>query len=670
VIRALRATALLAASLLAACGGGGGGGGSGGTPPPAPLSLSISPTSLSFAATSSAAPAAQTVTATLTGTGSGTLYVLITPADPSLLTVGNITIGTTSGQGTVTPADPAKVGVGSHSTTISVAACLNDPTCKTGQIQGSPKTINVTYTVAGVTASVPSLDYTIGNAPVAADYVRSFTVSGFPSQTWASASTAAPYVSFTPSTGSTAAPVTVQANLDPSSVAGLLNGKYIWNLTITPASGLPVVVPVNLTVARTQVTYVAPYVGTSGVTDNVIISGENFSKIDPASLSVNIGTTTATGVTVVSDNEIQASYPALTAGKYPVQVLSAGSAVGTSRANLVIVDPPAYAAAKIPYPAGAPTGTVNLVYDAERQRLYMLNTYAAAPQYMLQQVGYYSTLPGWDAPVSVAAAPSSAIALGADGSSIVSGYYDSTDMNLAVAQFDPTNLSQTGAVGHAALSSQLGAAGIIVTSNGDVYVPTNPVTGSNMPYLFRYKPLTGAVDAPYGFSVNEISGKAAASADGATLVLTFRDPSSGLLSVDTYDPVLPRLSQGLVPVTSTASVSVDRHGSRVLLTGEVFKVPPPDMSITQFLGKIADSTVASILAPDATRAYAYDTNGTVRVFDLTQPTGAGGHFPEVTPAKVLSGSPSASAWATLAISPDGGSLFVAIDSGIYVVPLP
>lgn len=252
--RALRATTLLAASLLVACGGGGGGSGSGGTPPPTPLSMSLSPTSLSFAATSSAAPAAQTVTATISGTGSGTLYVLITPADPSLLTVGNITIGTTSGQGTVTPADPAKVGVGSHSTTISVVACLNDPTCKTGQIQGSPKTISVTYTVAGVTASVPGLDYTIRNAPVAADYVRSFTISGFPNQTWTSSSDAAPYVSFAPSTGSTAAPVTVQANLDPSSVAGLLNGRYSWNLTVTPASGLPVTVPVSLTVARTQVT--------------------------------------------------------------------------------------------------------------------------------------------------------------------------------------------------------------------------------------------------------------------------------------------------------------------------------------------------------------------------------------------------------------------------------
>lgn len=51
--------------------------------------------------------------------------------------------------------------------------------------------------------------------------------------------------------------------------------------------------------------------------DNVIISGENFSKIDAATLSVKVGSTSATGITVVSDSEIHASYPALTAGKYP-----------------------------------------------------------------------------------------------------------------------------------------------------------------------------------------------------------------------------------------------------------------------------------------------------------------------------------------------------------------
>ena len=460
----------------------------------------------------------------------------------------------------------------------------------------------------------------------------------------------------------------MQASLDPASLAPLLNGQYKSTITVTPASGLPVQLPVTLTVARTQVTYVAPYVGTSGVADHLIISGEHFSQVDPASLSVSLGSTAATGVTVVSDTEIHASYPALAAGTYPVKVLSAGTPVGLSRANLVIVDAPAYAAATIPYPAGSPTGTVNLLYDAESHKLTMLNTDATAPLVRLQQVGYYTTLPGWGAPVSVPSAPSSAIALGADGSTIIEGFYNSTDTNLAVGQFDPVSLAQTSYIGHAGVSSGLGAASVIVASNGDAYVATNPGTGSGLPYLFRFKPLTGVLDAPYGFSATDVSGKAAASTDGATLVLTSRNSLTNVISVNMYDPALPRLSVGSVSVTSNASVSVDRHGTRALLTAEVFAIPAPDLPISQFLGKLADTTVASILAPDGLRAYAYDSGGSVRVFDLTQPTIAG-YFPEVAPAKLLNGSPAASAWATLAISPDGGTLFVAIDSGIYVVPL-
>jgi hypothetical protein len=76
-----------------------------------------------------------------------------------------------------------------------------------------------------------------------------------------------------------------------------------------------------------------------------------------------------------------------------------------------------------------------------------------------------------------------------------------------------------------------------------------------------------------------------------------------------------------------------------------------------------------VLSPDAHRAYTYDSSGNVRVFDLTAAPTAG-LYPEITPAKSLPGPPGLSTWARLIVSPDGGSLFVAIGGGVYIVPLP
>ena len=312
---------------LVGCGGGGGGGGIASPPPPPPLTMTLSTTSLTFAATDANAPAGQTVTANFSGTGSGTLYVLIAPADPALISVGNVTItGSTSGQAVVTPAAPTAAGAGKHSTTITVTACLNDATCRTNQIAGSPQTVNVTYTVAGVGASISSLTYTIGNSAVAADYSQTFNVSGYPTQTWTSAVTNAPWLKITPSTGSTAATVSVQATLDQTQLGALENGTYTGSVTLSAPSGIGVTLPVTLTLARAIVNFVAPYVGTSNTSDKVIIRGEHFGLVTPT--GVNFGSTAATSFRVVSDTEIDATYPALTAGTYPVQIMASGAAVG------------------------------------------------------------------------------------------------------------------------------------------------------------------------------------------------------------------------------------------------------------------------------------------------------------------------------------------------------
>jgi hypothetical protein len=114
--------------------------------------------SVSFTATSpfSATPQSQTVTGTITGSGkpSGTLYItIVEPADPSspIDSVSNVVISGNSGSASVIPKSPDMIGAGNASGTITVHACLNDPTCATGELAGSPRTVSVTYTVGSLT---------------------------------------------------------------------------------------------------------------------------------------------------------------------------------------------------------------------------------------------------------------------------------------------------------------------------------------------------------------------------------------------------------------------------------------------------------------------------------------------------------------------------------------
>lgn len=136
---------------LAACGGGGsggsggsGGGGGGG------LSISFSTSDVTFAPASvwDAKPADQTVTATLHGSASGTVYIAVVVNNPELASVPQVVItGGRTGQATIVPVEPNTLGAGNHDGTITVVACRDDPTCTTGRISGTPKTINIHYNI-------------------------------------------------------------------------------------------------------------------------------------------------------------------------------------------------------------------------------------------------------------------------------------------------------------------------------------------------------------------------------------------------------------------------------------------------------------------------------------------------------------------------------------------
>ena len=135
------ATRWLVVLSLTACGGGGGsaGGGGGGDRP----TFSLSTNELRFSTISpGVTPGPGHVTGSVSGALSGTLYI---KADVSGSVVANvfINISGSSGVATILPVKASTLGPGTFSGTLTVSACLNDPTCGTGQLAGSPATVNV-----------------------------------------------------------------------------------------------------------------------------------------------------------------------------------------------------------------------------------------------------------------------------------------------------------------------------------------------------------------------------------------------------------------------------------------------------------------------------------------------------------------------------------------------
>jgi len=138
------AAMLLLGILSTGCGGGGNSG-----TQAANFVLNTNTLMFTAASPSAPAPAPQTVTASVSGTLSGTLFVLIEVlSGTNVVSVSNVVLtGGNSGQATVTPAAPSVLGAGTFASMLRVRACLNDATCATGQLSGSPQTINVTYIV-------------------------------------------------------------------------------------------------------------------------------------------------------------------------------------------------------------------------------------------------------------------------------------------------------------------------------------------------------------------------------------------------------------------------------------------------------------------------------------------------------------------------------------------
>ncbi len=537
-----------AVAVLSSCGGGGGGGGS--SPPPT-MSFALSTSAVTFKAAGpyAASPATQSVTGTVTGVTSGIVYFKIVANNAianstnGLFTVANLVLSGNSGQADVIPAIPSSIGAGNFTGSIAVTACLNDPSCATGQLTGSPQTISVNYDIA----------------------------SGVD--------------------GNTVTPRVVSAN----------------------------------------------------TTGTVILRGAGFT----GATAVSFGSSAATSMTVVSDSQITASYPALPAGSYPMAV----SGNTSYSASLVVVSPPAFTSTAIPYPADVVPNTQELPrleYDASRSALFVLISGGVSTNATLLRYAFDGS--AWGSATELSLAGLVQVHLSPDGTQLLA-LVAPDGSHTSMVELDPVTLAQTKVTTVSNHFTSLDSAcGFALANDGNAIV-TNADS--------------------FGFAFGTFSGVFTALSDGGGC-----DPvASGngaivAMTVSRFDAS----SESILhpgPQTDTGATG-DFAGDKWVYSGQV------QTQTGQLLG-YANGLYGQVINSGGTRLYGVtpdpvSSQPTLVSVDLTAtPTvNPDPVFPQIGTPITLPGCAFGSCpqvFYTLAITPDGTTLFIAAPTYVVVQPI-
>lgn len=565
-----------------ACGGGGGGGDSGGSGGGGGASFSLSTNTINFTATSPSVMVPPVViTGTVSGQLSGTLYILINVSGQAVSSVSSIVIdqATQTGTASVYPQSANSLGEGSYSSTITVTACLNDPTCNTGQLSGSPRVVDVTYTVG-------------------------------------------------------------------------------------PAASVDVVMPGTVT---------------SGSSGSVIIRGAGF-LANNAVNQVAFGANSATSFTVISDTEIRADYPALTAGSYPINLSKINGPVQFT-AQLDVVDSVVFTNGILSYPV-TPQQTLDIVYDAKQQALFVAASYFDGFNFNTtsrvgNQILRYQFANGAFVSLSTVTIQFlQDIALTPDGNKL-----------LAVTDTQVIEIN-SATLGILATTTRTGQfisneymKNIQFMNDGKALITTG-FAGSGSTPILQYTLASPAINTTnLGYMYN---GTVKGSADGSRAVII-----EGLLSpaqpIVTYSASTGLVTDNLATFNQAQCINsgmgkciepaVNEDGTRTALIGAALDVVLYDQDFNM-LGYMPGSYGAAVFSKDSSKLYAYGGDGQIHTFDLTQ-TPVAGIYAETGTGTSLMGNPgsiynyiSPTDVIRMTSTPDGNTLFIAGENLIAIQTAP
>lgn len=393
---------------------------------------------------------------------------------------------------------------------------------------------------------------------------------------------------------------------------------------------------------------IAPRVAVAGTSASAVIRGAGFNGF--AVRGVTFGGIPATSFTLVSDSELRATYPALPAGNYAVQIeLTDHQGTVGSTASLVAMDPVDRAAATLAHPA-AVTTVASLVFDAERSAL-LLATDAGGGS-----ISRYSYAGGsWSAPETRALANVQDVALSIDGGTLVAV------SRTQVTPFDAATLTAGTAVNPPTLVANSFLKSIAMT-NSNRAVITSGIAQSANTAVYAFDIGASAIGQAATVLNNATPG---VSANGSLVAFVQGDPSV------TADPAVYKYTATDDQFT-LAGIALKQNGIAPILnrdaTRYIFNGTRVYNAEFALLGTLPATTLAVALRPDGLRAYTYDSAaGGVLTFDLSA-TAGGNAYSAIGSALALPGDPGPGVRMT--ISPDGRTLFLAGATQIVVQPAP
>jgi DNA-binding beta-propeller fold protein YncE len=315
---------------------------------------------------------------------------------------------------------------------------------------------------------------------------------------------------------------------------------------------------------------------------------------------------------------------------------------------------------------------VKLIYDDERKSIYLIDN----DRNRIEAYRFAGITPWAAEPAPFVGSPSASLG----GNNVMAFSPDGTEI-LKTSQdrlwrVDPAtggSFAQNGAVPVAPVVASSASLNFIAFANdGSAIGNTNDVGGGTS--LYRYDMLAQKLAA---LSTDAVMANrdVFASGDGSTLVIATIEPLNlaSLKPVITYDASTGAFTTRASITTGDTHVTMDRAASRMILVSS--KGTSADQRISVYdhsfneLGKLPAPLQGVVITPDGTKAFAYSAGtGTIRKFDLTSPT-VGGFFPEVgggTPVPDTLGA----FFLQMTISADGGSLFLAGNQKVVVMPAP
>jgi hypothetical protein len=516
----------------------------------------------------------------------------------------------------------------------------------------NPKTAGTLYVLISVTGDAVS-------------HVSNFTIT---SPTSGSASVYAANPSLL-SVGVHSSTITIRACVNSSTCA---SGEL---------SGSPQTVTVNYTIQQPQVEIdtVLPRIAISNQSSDVIIRGAGFSGVT----SVRFGSTQATSFSIVSSTEIRAKYPALSSGTYAVS-LDAGNVQFSG--SLSVVDAITYAATKLTYPAPTPVvgAAMQPRYDAERRAIYVALKGAQATDNRL--VKYSASGASWTTSIVKTIPNLRDVILGPTDAFLL-GY--TSDSLLTI---DPNTLDVTATykVPAGFVLAENFINGLGLTNDGYAIVTFGyHGSGYGPIYFFSLRTRLFTLVWPDRYFASLVlfvdsahNYPPATSADGATAFIDYYayTPSTGTFLTKAF-------SHDLQDNNVLPPIQMDVKGTRLALSGVIDHYLYASPKYTDIydaaynlLGRINESPYGplhdrmSVVSPDGSRIYILQYNVTtssieaVVTYDLLNQPSTGSFStigsPLIPPSmKVTSYNTSAT------ISPDGKTLFVSADDGLFVQPL-